>query len=164
VGNFPVMSALSEVEREVIGLFVRVADVLSLPRSVGEIYGLLYISVEPLCMEDLQTRLGISKGSVSQGLRFLRSFGAVKTVYVNGSRRDFFTAETGLRKMVSGFVKEQVQPHLVSGKERLARLMELLESEPEERRELLLERVEQLGKWRDRAASAIPVAMKLIDR
>jgi DNA-binding transcriptional regulator GbsR (MarR family) len=157
------MSRISQFEQEVIELFVRVADVLSLPRSVGEIYGLLYISSEPLCMDDLRTRLNISKGSVSQGLRFLRSFGAVRTVYVAGSRKDYFEAEIELRKMVAGFVKEQVQPHLVNGKERLKRLNRLLEEEPEERAEPLREKLEQLSKWRAKAATVLPVAMKLVD-
>jgi DNA-binding transcriptional regulator GbsR (MarR family) len=63
---------LDSLEREVIELFIRMADVLNLPRSVGEIYGLLFIASEPLCLDDCRLRLNISKGSTSQGLKILR--------------------------------------------------------------------------------------------
>ena len=58
---------MSALESEVVALFVRVADLLNLPRSVGELYGVLYISEEPLCLDDLRLKLRISKGSTSQG-------------------------------------------------------------------------------------------------
>ena len=70
-------------------------------------------------MEDITRRLRISLGSASQGLKQLRAFRAVKTTYVPGHRRDFFVAETEFRKLVSGFVGEEVFPHLESAGERL---------------------------------------------
>ena len=61
------LSGLSELEREVIALFVRMADVLNLPRSVGEIYGVLFVSSEPLCLDDCRVRLNISKDRPARG-------------------------------------------------------------------------------------------------
>lgn len=156
-----------ELEHEVVELFVRVANLLSLPRSLGEIYGCLYICPEPLCMEDLIARLDISKGSVSQGLRTLRNFGAIKTVYKPGERRDFYEAECELRKLVSGFLKDQVNPHLESGKERVTHMRELVDQADGtkgEEMEFLKERVEQLEKWRMRANTILPLAIKMIER
>jgi DNA-binding transcriptional regulator GbsR (MarR family) len=115
-------SVLSELEKEMVGMFVRIAGLLSLPRSVGELYGVLFVSPEPLCIDDLMKKLQISKGSTSQGLKILRSFGAVRTVYVPGDRRDFFTAEAELRKIVAGFVNEQIRPHLENGRVLCCRL------------------------------------------
>jgi hypothetical protein len=54
-----------------------VVKIFGVPRSVGQIYGLLYSSREPLSFSDIVKRLGISKGSASQGLQLLRSLGAV---------------------------------------------------------------------------------------
>ena len=53
---------------------------LGLPKSIGEIYGLLYVTQEALSLDDLVSRLGISKGSTSQGLKMLRKLGAVREV------------------------------------------------------------------------------------
>jgi DNA-binding transcriptional regulator GbsR (MarR family) len=154
--------ALSELEKEVIDIFVRIAGVLSLPRSVGELYGVLFVSPKPLCIDDLMRKLKISKGSTSQGLKILRSFGAVNPVYVAGDRRDFFTAEAGLRKIVAGFVNEQIRPHLDNGKARMARMESLLTDEAPEQKEFLVERIERLKGWQKRANALLPFALNFI--
>lgn len=153
---------LSDIEREVIALFVRMADLLNLPRSVGEIYGVLFISNEPLCLDDCRIRLNISKGSTSQGLKILRSFGAIRTVYIPGDRKDYYVAETSLRKIASGFASEQIQPHVSSGEERIDRMRELLENLGDEERGALEEKVELLGNWQRRAGKTLPLVLRLI--
>ena len=155
-------STLSELEQEVIDMFVRMAGVLNLPRSVGELYGLLFISPEPLCINDCMKKLNISKGSTSQGLKILRSFGAVKTVYVPADRRDFFEAESGLRRIVTGFVNEQIRPHLDSGKDRMERLDQLAAASAEEHREFYTDRVDRLRGWQKHANLLLPFALNFI--
>src|SRR5439155_9335517 len=58
----------ASLEAEVIGLFVQLSRMLGQPRSYAEIYGLIFISARPINMEEMIERLGISKGSASQGL------------------------------------------------------------------------------------------------
>jgi len=58
---------LAPVELEVIQIFVQIAQVLGLPKSVGEIYGLLFCAMEPLNFDEIMRRLTISKGSTGQG-------------------------------------------------------------------------------------------------
>jgi DNA-binding transcriptional regulator GbsR (MarR family) len=138
------------------------ADVLNQPRSVGEIYGLLFISSDPLCLDDCRIRLNISKGSTSQGLKILRSFGAIRTVYIPGDRKDHYVAETSLRKIASGFAGEQIQPHVHSGKERIARIRELLDGQDGAERETLAEKIDLLENWQKRAGKTLPLILKLI--
>src|SRR5205809_7967471 len=88
---------LNPLETETIDLFVQVSRLLGQPRSLAEIYGLLFISARPMPMDDLIGRLSISKGSASQGLKFLRSVGAVRIVYVAGERRAHYEAVAELR-------------------------------------------------------------------
>ena len=156
------IQALSELEREVVALFVRMADVLNLPRSVGEIYGVLFISSEPLCLDDCRLRLNISKGSTSQGLRILRSFGAIRTVYVPGDRKDYYIAETSLRKIASGFASEQIQPHVASGRERIDRIRGLLDSHAPEDKAVFEDKIDLLENWQTRAGKTLPLILKLI--
>ena len=80
------------LEFESIDFFVRLMRLLGLPRSVGEIYGLLYFTPSALTMDQIASRLEISIGSASQGLKTLRSLKAVKTTYVQGDRRDHYLA------------------------------------------------------------------------
>lgn len=161
-GAIPKIEKLSELEREVIALFVRMADVLNLPRSVGEIYGMLFISTEPLCLDDCRIRLNISKGSTSQGLKILRSFGAIRTVYIPGDRKDYYVAETSLRKIASGFASEQIQPHVAGGKERIGRIRELLDEHESDDRGQLQDKIDLLENWQNRAGKTLPLVLKLI--
>ncbi|QHI70171.1 GbsR/MarR family transcriptional regulator [Tichowtungia aerotolerans] len=155
-------TTLTELEQEIVDIFVRMAGVLNLPRSVGELYGLLFISPSPLCINDCMEKLGISKGSTSQGLKILRSFGAVKTVYVPGERRDYFEAESGLRKIVTGFVNEQIRPHLEGGNERMGRLEELVRVSDSEQKEFFADRIDRLKGWQKRANLLLPFALNFI--
>lgn len=153
---------LDEFEREVIAFFTRMADVLNLPRSVGEIYGILFVSTSPLCLDDCRLRLNISKGSTSQGLKILRSFGAIRSVYIPGDRKDYYVAETSLRKIASGFAQEQIQPHVASGADRLERIRELLEDNDSASKDELTAKVELLENWQRRAGKALPFILRLI--
>ena len=58
-------------------MFADIVSALGIPKSIGQIYGLLYASATPLSFSDIVERLEISKGSVSQGLQLLRSLGAI---------------------------------------------------------------------------------------
>lgn len=112
-------SSLTEFQQEVISLFISVANALSLPKSLGEIYGLFFSTEEPLAFEDVVEKLQISRGSASEGIRRLRAVGALIPVDVSGHRREHFTAETSLRKLATGYLQDRIYPQLESGEQRL---------------------------------------------
>jgi DNA-binding transcriptional regulator GbsR (MarR family) len=114
------------LEIESIDFFVRMMSMLGMPRSVGEIYGLLYFSRSPLPMDQIVSRLGISLGSASQGLKTLRSLKAVRSSYVPGDRRDHYLAETEFRRLFSNFIKEEILPHMESAQDRINRMEDSL--------------------------------------
>jgi HTH-type transcriptional regulator, glycine betaine synthesis regulator len=157
------VAALQQVELEVRDLFVRAAQLVGVPKSVGEIYGLLYLSREPLSMDQISDRLKISVGSASQGLRQLRGFRAVKTVYVPGERKDFYVAEIEFRKLVAGFVKEEIRPHLESGEERLGRMKALLQNvEAGADKEHLEKQILHLDRLHGLGSKFLPLIIRLI--
>lgn len=162
--NATATEPLSTLDREVIDLFVNVASTLGIPRSVGEIYGLLFIAPEPLAMDDVISRLQISVGSASQGLKILRALGAVKPQYVLGDRRDHYVAETELRPLVAGFLKEHVNPHLESGSLRLEKLRRMLaEADPAQRRTAEV-RIEKLERWHKVVSGLLPLIQQVAAR
>ncbi|MDA9962506.1 hypothetical protein N9D63_06435 [Opitutales bacterium] len=116
------------LELEGIDFFVRLMNMMGMPRSVGEIYGLLYFSEKPLPMDAVASRLDISIGSASQGLKNLRALKAVRSMYVAGDRRDHYVAESEFRRLFSNFIKDEIMPHLESAKERILRMEELIDS------------------------------------
>ena len=153
---------LSDLESEVISLFIRLAAMLNLPRSVGEVYGMLYTSETALCMTDCIERLGMSKGAVSQAFKVLRSFGAIKSVYIPGSRREYFEAERELRRMTAGFLSEQVQPQLKDARDQLDRIEELASNKPNSTESELYGRIGRLRKWERKASRTLPFFLRII--
>jgi DNA-binding transcriptional regulator GbsR (MarR family) len=148
---------LNPCEIAVIDLFVELSRVLGQPRSLAEIYGLLFVSPRPLAMDDLIGRLNLSKGSTSQGLKFLRSVGAVRPVYVAGDRRVHYEAVAQLRKLAGRFLREQVAPRLASGEERLARIATHVRQLPEEERVHISGRVQMLQSWGKNTRRVLPL-------
>lgn len=146
----------AELEAEVIDFFVALAGLIGQPPSVARIYGLLFISREHLSMSDLIDRLGLSKGSASQGLRFLRDVGAVKVVRIENDRRDYYEAETSLKKIVSGYLEGEVSTHITSGRQRIESLRHLSQTtvDPDG---FYQERIARLAQWYQRGSRSIPL-------
>ena len=154
---------LDPLERQVVDFFVDGVRVLGLPRSIGEIYGLLFISQSALSLDDLVLRLSISKGSASQGLRLLKSLGAVREVESGTERRTYYEPAVELKRLVGGFIREQIRPHLESGKTKIGRLAATAQDiDDPSRRKFLSERVERLEHWLRSGGRVLPVLQKLL--
>jgi HTH-type transcriptional regulator, glycine betaine synthesis regulator len=154
---------LTLLQQQVVDFFVDGVRVLGLPRSLGEIYGLLFISTDPLSLDDLVRDLGISKGSASQGLRTLRTLGAVREATGNGDRRTYYEPAVDLKRLVGGFIREQVRPHLDSGKTKLQSISDTasLTADPVER-EFFNDRIERLESWMKRGGQVLPMLQKIL--
>jgi DNA-binding transcriptional regulator GbsR (MarR family) len=59
----------------------------------GQIYALLFLSDEPLSLDDIANRLSVSKSNVSINIRMLEDYNLVRKVWVKGSRKDYYSAE-----------------------------------------------------------------------
>lgn len=154
--------SLTDLEIEAIDLFISFMKLIGLPKSVGEIYGLLFVAGAPLNAEQITERLQISAGAVSQGLKLLRSFGAVCSVYVPGDRRDHFSADLDLSTFASAFIKEELNPRLENASERIQR-MEILAKQLEgEARDAAFKRIERLRHWMERGRKMMPWLLKFL--
>jgi DNA-binding transcriptional regulator GbsR (MarR family) len=153
------------LEQQIVDFFADGMRVLGLPRSIGEIYGLLYISSHPLSLDDLVERLAISKGSASQGLRTLRTLGAIRETPQNGERRTYYEPATELKRLAGGFIKEQIRPHLDSGKSKLSQLSHTVDSiiDPQHR-EFARERVDKLETWIRKSSHVLAILQKLLSQ
>ena len=154
---------LDTLELQVVAFFVDGVRVLGLPRSIGEIYGLLFISQTPLAIDDLVQRLHISKGSASQGLRMLKSLGAVREAIGGVDRRTYYEPAIELKRLAGGFIREQIRPHLESGKTKITLLAAAARDVGDpERRKFLGERVERLETWMRSGGRVLPLLQKIL--
>ena len=143
-------------------MFIGFFKLIGLQKSIGEIYGLLFVSPQALPMEEIVERLGISLGAASQGLKVLRGVGAVKAVYAPGDRRDHFVADLELSKFATAFIKEELQPRLDRALERID-AMEVLAGDmaPHERKGAE-ERLERLKHWLERGEKMLPWILRFL--
>ena len=145
-----------------IDLFVSGALLLGLPKSVGQIYGYLYSAVEPTPMDKIIAELIISKGSASQGLKFLRQLGAVKIQFVVGDRRDHFVAEVKSKKLMGGFIREKLTPALEDGVDRIGFIRELMSEDNLLTDQIHKDQITKLETWQKKLRLALPVIQKLL--
>jgi len=147
-----------------VDFFVSFVQVFGLPRSIGQIYGLLFVSTHPLSMDDIVVQLGISKGSASQGLALLKSLGAVTSRAIPPDRREHFEADLNVSRIVTHFFENRLQPRLKNGEERLAVMLRLAQKEISDGRgaevEQLLPRLQALKRWQSRGAALVPITLR----
>lgn len=79
---------------------------------MAQLYAILYLSDKPMSLNDMVERLKISKGSASINIRALERYGAVKRVWVKGSRKDYYEAEMDIVKVVMERAKSIAQNRL----------------------------------------------------
>src|SRR5262249_12076521 len=81
---------LDEVAEAFVGLWRSMGSLWGISPTMAEIHGLLFITDAALSMDDLMSRLGISRGNVSMTLSKLREWGLVRRVHKRGDRRDYY--------------------------------------------------------------------------
>jgi DNA-binding transcriptional regulator GbsR (MarR family) len=150
-------------EVSTIDSFVRAAGLIGLPRSIGEIYGVLYCSAAPMDFDQIVERLGISRGSVSQGLKTLRQIGAVRPHYLAGVRKDHYIPELSMERLVRGFVKDQFSPHLESSQQRLIAIGDQVATITDaSQRDHAAMRLNTLKTWQGRIRKLLPVVLTVL--
>ena len=93
----------------------------------------------------------------------LRTLGAVREAAGNGDRRTYYEPAVDLKKLVGGFIREQVRPHLDSGKVKLRFIAETasLTADPVDK-EFFNDRIERLESWMKRGGQVLPMLQKIL--
>ena len=137
--------------------FCQLADSFGLPRSVALIYATLFLAENPLPVSEIIEESGLSKGSVSSGLRFLERVGFIHLVVESADRRTFYRPELSMRRLAAGLIEENFAPALKRG--------ETLLNEVTKNSDLsdhLKTRLASLQTWNETALGLLP-ALSLLD-
>lgn len=149
--------AFAPHERSAIDFFVRMAGLLGVQKSTAEIYGLLYVSADPLSFPEIERRLALSKGSVSAGLRFLKDHGMVEAKRVPRVRADLWSVSPSLAAALATLLSNRVQPALAAAAPELRKLQEQAASAAVAAP--VAERLSRLSRWNDRALELLPLLL-----
>jgi len=157
---------LDGVRLELIEVAGQAAHVLGFPRSVGEIYGLLYLAPNPVSAPDICDALSASKGSVSQGLRQLVALGFVDTVRVHGNRRVHYKAVLEVGGVLRQGYEQIVQKRTVVAEQKMKGLHQSLMDQKSQLAPddylLLKDRLQGLTKVQKRIKKLMPLISALL--
>ncbi|MEI2739834.1 MAG: MarR family transcriptional regulator [Chitinophagaceae bacterium] len=81
-------------------------------RTMAQIHALLLISPDPLTQDDIMDQLNISRGNTNMNIRELINWGLVERVLLSGERKEYFSAEKDIWKVVKQIVKERKKREL----------------------------------------------------
>ncbi|MBX2827301.1 MAG: ArsR family transcriptional regulator [Flavobacteriaceae bacterium] len=103
-----------EAKEKFIGTWGALGSLWGINKAMAQIHALLYVSPDPLSMEDIMEDLGISRGNASMNLRGLMDWGIVYKVNVPGERKEFFASEKDVSELARTIAKErsrrEIQP------------------------------------------------------
>ena len=131
----------------------RICQRLGLPRSSGQIFGLLYLSPAALSLDEIAEALGLSKASASTGTRQLLGWHAIRQVWKPGDRKDYYEVQADLAELLRANYLGFFRPKLDASKRKVATLLELLDSDlasgdlTKEDHALCKQRLESLGNF-----------------
>lgn len=69
-------------------------DLYGITLSIGHLYGNIYFNNGPVTLDDMGEKMGMSKTSMSTGMRTLMDLKMLNKVWEKGSRKDLYEVET----------------------------------------------------------------------
>lgn len=105
-----------EAKEKFIDTWGSLGNLWGINKVMAKIHALLFISPDPLCMEDIMKELKISRGNTSMSLRQLIDWGIVYKTSIPGERREYFSSEKDVQELARTIARErsrrEIQPTL----------------------------------------------------
>lgn len=163
-----VLTQLSPAQLELVELGASFAQRLGLPRSTGQVYGLLFTSPRPLSLDDIAETLALSKTSASTAARQLAAFSLIRQAWLPGERRDHYEARTDLREVARTNYQSLVKPRWEQLERRLEAVKGQLEADraagriEDEAHATSAARLDGLGEMHRKLKSVLPLLERLL--
>lgn len=103
---------LAEAKQQFIASWGAFGTHWGINRTMAQIHALLLVSPNPLSADEVMEQLDISRGNVNMNIRELINWGLVERVIIPGERREFFSAEKDIWRVVKQIVKERKKREL----------------------------------------------------
>jgi len=164
----PPLFPMLKSRQEMVMAGGRLSQILGYPKSVGQIYGFLFFAHKSQSLDDIAGELGVSKASVSNGVRQLLAWGVVRKVWVQGDRREFIEAIGDVPGLFKAGYSDFVKPRVNSSKRRIGDIGRLLDEEhrdgslSKEEFEFSRKRFEKLSKIQSRLEKLLPLLERLV--
>lgn len=148
---------LIEAHDILLGKIDNICNKFGLNNIMAQLYAVLYLSKGPLSLNDMKEQLEISKASVSINIRALERYGAVKKIWVKGSRKDYYEADSDITKVLMDRIRSMADRRLSEVDDMIDSSYRALDSlsisgkEEADSAKLFKERLDTLKSLRDKA-------------
>lgn len=106
----------------------RISNFWGFPKAMGAIYGAIYLSINPITLDNLVEQVGVSKGAVSTNVRHLERLGMIHKHVVIGDRKDYYSAETDFWKIIKGILREREKSEFDTALRSVSESLEIVQS------------------------------------
>lgn len=101
------MTPLHDASNRIVGRWGEMGGYWGINRTMAEIHALLFVTREPLCTDDIMSKLQISRGNTSMNVRSLLDWGLIERVHKRGDRKEYFKADTDVWHMFETIMRER---------------------------------------------------------
>jgi DNA-binding transcriptional regulator GbsR (MarR family) len=137
-----------QIKKEFIEGLSHISHFWGYPKGMGAIFAVLYLSSDPVSLDELVKQSGLTKGAVSTNVRALVRLGLVYRSSHLGDRKDYYAAETDFYKSIQSILGERQNHEFDQAVRSVDTTLEKLKSAKgameERERKFLLERVQAL--------------------
>ena len=129
-------------------------------RTMAQIHALLLISPDPLTQDDIMEELNISRGNTNMNIRELINWGLVERILLTGERKEYFSAEKDIWKVVKQIVKERKKRELEPMLQLLDKLEEVDGDKRDKHVKTFVETVSSIKKLGRQADKTLDIMVK----
>lgn len=144
------LNRIEKSRQRVIESIGKNMDLYGVTLSVGYLYGNMFFRNSPATLDEMASIMGLSKTSVSTGMRTLQDLKMVQKVWSKGSRKDQYEVEPDWYQTFTDFFsikwRKSTEMNLLALNKSLKEMNLLLEEHPdnEELRDLLTPDIEKI--------------------
>ncbi len=149
---------LTEAKQQFISSWGAFGTHWGINRTMAQIHALLLVHPDPLTQDDVMEELNISRGNTNMNIRELINWGLVERVILPGERKEYFSAEKDIWKVVKQIVKERKKREL----EPMLQLLDKLEAVEGDKRDRevktfvdTVSSIKKLGRQADKTLDAM---------
>ena len=151
---------LTEAKQQFISSWGAFGTHWGINRTMAQIHALLLISPEPQTQDDIMEELNISRGNTNMNIRELINWGLVDRVLLTGERKEYFTAEKDIWKVVKQIVKERKKRELEPMLQLLDKLEEVEGDKRDKSVKTFIDTITSIKKLEKQAYKTLDVMIK----
>jgi len=151
---------LTEAKQQFISSWGAFGTHWGINRTMAQIHALLLVNPDSMTQDDIMDELNISRGNTNMNIRELINWGLVERVILPGERKEYFSAEKDIWKVVKQIVKERKKRELEPMLQLLNKLEEVEGDKRDKHVKTFVDTVSSIKKLGQQADKTLDIMIK----